>query len=942
MLSRDFELHALEKVLASAAFGVGASLLLEGAVGAGKSHLARSTLRAARSRGFEVIFARARQSERTLPYSLLRQVHDQLPDAVGAARARGGAGGAEEAAEAAPVQAQLLVAELTARAPVLMVVDDLHWTDPYSLHWLGQLMNSLEGQPVALVSTLAWDHSEVKEADQRLPGTAPLAQVASEFHRREVLQGLNVDSVGYLLASTFGSPASTEFARACHDATGGNPLLVRALLREMRRTGVGPAELSAGRVAEIGTAEIAEMMVARFEEWLPGAGRVLDIIAIMSRVESPQVVADLLGIPCATAADVLHTLVRCGVLDETPDHIGFCRPMIRASFLTAMPPSERSRLHAQAAKTLHDLAAPRHEIVAHLLRAKPVAGTWSCRLLLDAADAALAEGDTASARACLERCLDECGPGEEPGLLRRLGRIELAEDPAAAVAVFRRALDLAREPGERRSAALVDLVQAIGLTGDAAEALRVVEHETAAGEPASAEPARRAGTDAVRGLLALLDGRRAPVPPTTALTEAAAAPWIRRARAALSAVQAQGAAERREESVRFARLGLGEPVESVDAHAGVRLLLALTLSHAGEYEEAAQACGAILEQATAEGSGSMAALARAVFAECAVRMGRLREAEEAARAAGEFAPGREWLGSALARCALGGVLLESGDLDGARRLLLEDRTPLPEALVPALLFHRGRLRFATGRAEAGLADLEECGRRLRARDWSNPAAYPWRSEAALIHAHLGDHAVAERLVEEELVLARGWGAPHPIGRALRVQGLLTRGERRAAVLGEAVDLLREAGAALDEARASRDLGRELLRTRKARQARECLRAAMALAEKCGARALVRELGQDLAEAGARPRRDTEIGLESLTPAERRTALLAAEGLTNKEIANRRYVTRRTVEMHLSRVYRKLSISNRRDLSLVTGGAAAPPPSARVRSDTGGDRMPCSS
>ena len=121
----------------------------------------------------------------------------------------------------------------------------------------------------------------------------------------------------------------------------------------------------------------------------------------------------------------------------------------------------------------------------------------------------------------------------------------------------------------------------------------------------------------------------------------------------------------------------------------------------------------------------------------------------------------------------------------------------------------------------------------------------------------------------------------------------------------------------------RDLGRELLRTGKSRQARAELRAALGLAQKCGADGLVDTLGRDLAEAGARPRRGTEVGLESLTPAERRTALLAARGLTNREIANRLYVTRRTVEMHLSRVYRKLSISDRRDLSVVDSDELSP-------------------
>ncbi|MDJ1134166.1 AAA family ATPase [Streptomyces iconiensis] len=804
LLSRDVELSALGRVLASAASGMGASLLLEGGIGAGKSHLVRAALRAARSRGFEVMFARALQAERALPYGLQQQVHDQLPGAVSpvcAAEAGGAAPG-----HAATLPTHRLVAELPARAPLLRVVDNPQWADAHSLHWFGRFMNSLEGRPVALVATLAWDHSEVKNADQRPVGTASLADVASEFHRREVLQGLNADSVGYLLASAFGEPLDTELVRACHEATGGNPLLVRALLREMRRSGIGPADLSAGRIAELGSAEVAEMLVARFEEWFPEVGRALDLIAVMNRVESSHVVAELVGIPSGVAADVLHTLVRCGVLDETPAGTGFSRPMIRTSFLTAMPPSERARLHAEAAKALHGMAAPRSEITAHLLRSAPVAEPWSCRLLIDMADNARAEGDLKRARACLERGSEECGPGEEPGLLRRLGHVELAEDPAAAVAVLHRTLGLAPEPDERRAVALVDLAQAICLTGDVAAALRVMENEVADFERASADKELSAGISAVSGLLTLLDGKSTQRTPATVLTEATAIPWIRRSRAALSAVCAQWDGERREEAVRHARLGLSEPVESVNAHAAVRLALLLVLSRAGEHEEAAKACGTILSKATAEGSGSVTALALAVLTECAFRTGRLQEAEDAGREALEYGPGRHWLGSAQARCRLGGTLLESGDLEGAQRLLLDDRPHTPDVLVPALLFHRGRLQVAVGRAEAGLADLEECGRQLRARGWSNPAAYPWRSEAALTYAHLGNHAVAERLLQEELELARGWGAPDAIGRALRVLGLLTRGDGRAAVLGEAVGFLRESGAALDEARALRDLG----------------------------------------------------------------------------------------------------------------------------------------
>ncbi|MEU9862148.1 AAA family ATPase [Streptomyces sp. NPDC047971] len=956
MLSRDGEVSALEEALAAAAGGMGASLLMEGGIGTGKSYLARAALRTARARGFEVVSARARQAERNLPYGVLHQVRDQLlaapvppapglcvpgpsapapsvPDGCGPPEpSRPPAGTPAVPEEAAAAQVHRLLAGHATRRPVLLVVDDLQWTDSRSLHWLGHLMARLEGLPVALLGTLARDHTEPGDEETQRPDATSVAAVAAEFHRRVVLRGLNVDSVGYLLSSSFGAPVDAGLARACHQSTGGNPLLVQALLRELQRTGVGPGELSAERIAGLGSAEVAETLVARFETWFPGIGRALGTVAIMSRAHSAELVAELAGLDPVEAADVLHTLVRAGILDASEEGVTFSRPIVRTSFLAAMPPSERARLHAEAARALHAAAAPREEIAAHLLHSAPVGAPWAGQILVDAADAALADGEPKEARAYLERGMEECGAEREPELLRRLGQVELADDLDAAVPRLRNTLDLIPQVGDRRAAALADLVQAVVLSGDIPEALRIMEAEVVALERQGAEKELRIGTGALLELLRLLDGRSAPAAPPAARAvrlEVARTPWVRRAEAAVPALHAQWRGRRREEAVQLARLALSEPVGTVNEDAALRTALLLVLARAGEHEEALEICRALLAQATVEGSHTVAALARAALAECAFRVGRLQESAQAAYEALEHSPvlpGREWLGSAQARCWLGAALMESGDLEQAQRVLLDDSRPSgpPGMALPGLLFHRGRLHIAMGHARAGLADLEECGRRLRLRGWADSAVHPWRSEAALAHSRLGNVAIAERLAREELELARAWGAPHAVGGALRVLGLLAGGDRRAALLTEAVGILRESGAALAEAQALGDLGREYMRTRKIRKAREQLRAALALAEKCGAGALVRELRQDLLESGARPRRDTETGPASLTPAERRTALLAAGGLTNQEIANRLFVTRRTVEIHLSRAYRKLSISDRRDLHEMIHDDPAPP------------------
>lgn len=938
MLSRDSEMFIVEQTLASAASGMGASLLIEADIGFGKSHLARAALRCARAQGFEVLCARARQSEHDLPYGLLSQLHDQLPTHADVLPVEtGGAPGVPELAEPEPVppesavfRVKHYVTALAARGPLLLVVDDLQWADASSLHWLGHFMAPLEGLPVALLATMSRDHIEPCGKEYGQPTYVSLAAVASDFHQRLVLPGLNTESVGSLLSSRLGRPVGDDVVRASHRATGGSPALVQALLREICRS-ADPAGLSADQVAELGSSEVAETLIARFESWLPGVGRALGIIAVLSRVRCPRIVAQLAGITIEEAADLLHTLTRCAVLDRIGDGTELSWPMLRASLLTAMPPSERSRLHAQAARALHDADASSEQVADHLLYAAPLDEPWACQLLIEAADTALASGAPAQARAYLERGLAEHGASTTPGLLRRLGHVELGADPASAAVRLRQTLHLTRRDTQWRAAVLLDLVQAIVLTGDVTEALRTAKSEVAEFERAGTDAGLGTGMRAMIGLLTLLAGRVATLPPSVPDKSATkpATPWGRRSQAALSALQAYFSGTQRENAVRHARVALAEPVENAGAQP-LRLLLVLVLSHAGEDDEAIDVCKAILATTAGGNSPIIETLARTVLAECELRAGCVRRSVRAAHEAlGIDSPASDshWprptrgLGPTTARLWLGAALLESGQLHDAQRLLFDGfhLNDTPEILVPTLLLHRGHLQMALGRVEAGLADLEECGRQLRIRGWSNPAAHPWRSAAALAHARLGHRDEAERLAREELDLARRWGAPGSVGRALRVLGLLAQDEERIAFLTEAVRSLRCCGAGLEEARALRDLGRELLHIHKAKQAREHLRAALALAERCGADALLTELRQDLAESGAKPRRKSETGPGSLTPAEHRTALLAADGLTNKEIAGRLYVTQRTVEMHLSRVYRKLCIRDRRTLGTMISG-----------------------
>ncbi len=133
-------------------------------------------------------------------------------------------------------------------------------------------------------------------------------------------------------------------------------------------------------------------------------------------------------------------------------------------------------------------------------------------------------------------------------------------------------------------------------------------------------------------------------------------------------------------------------------------------------------------------------------------------------------------------------------------------------------------------------------------------------------------------------------------------------------LTEAVEVLEGSGAELELAQALVDLGMLLRHEGDRVEARERLSRGLDLAARCGAAPLAARAREELAASGARPRRDRISGRDSLTPSELRLARLAAEGHSNRGIAQDLYLSEKTVEMHLSRAYRKLGIGGRAELA----------------------------
>jgi DNA-binding CsgD family transcriptional regulator len=693
-VGREPELAAVSKLL-----NRGGAAVVRGAAGMGRTRFLRELSDRVRSLGLRVAVATAHESEQDVPRGVARQLFGPVRSAA-------------EFFEAA-----------TASEPVLIAVDDVHWSDPESVQWLGYLLRRISQRRIWLVVTTGpWQH---------------LAELGRHMHSEILLEPLDLAGVAEVVERELGAPSDPAFTAACHEVTGGHPILVSALLRHLRADRAIPTGRTACLLAEVAPPEIATWVRAEL-------GDIVTVLALLNEhATDTDLVAEVADQPTTATEDCLRRVARSGI----PIGAG----IVRQAILKEVPAVERERLHLRVAIALAERGAPCSHLAEHL--AHTAFHDVAC---------------SADATARLAKALTVVGRWTE----------------------------------------------AITLLTNRAESIR-------ANDPAAAEGLR------AEALYYRLVGLPAP---SRALVEAVFA-------------------------ARKPPHGLSVPVALAEAEADAR----------GRLDDLALS-GARLDH-------PHALLAVGCLLDVLVHQGKWPAAEALADDVGELP----------ALWSAAGVLLG-----------------------------RGRLRMAVGQAEDGLADFVECGRLMRDCGPVGSVLYPWRSDAALACAALGDRAQACELAERHLALARRWGRPGVLGTALRTVGTIRGGKDGVSLLREAVSLLRDTP--LELARTHADLGVVLRRTNQLAPAREALRTAATLAVRCGAHPLAEFVVAELRAVGARPRSSAFVGVEALTPSELRTAALAADGLTNREIAQRMSVVRRTVEIHLSSAYRKLCIPGRAQLA----------------------------
>ncbi|HTA15828.1 MAG TPA: LuxR C-terminal-related transcriptional regulator, partial [Solirubrobacteraceae bacterium] len=565
------------------------------------------------------------------------------------------------------------------------------------------------------------------------------------------------------------------------------------------------------------------------------------------------------------------------------------------------------------------------QVAIHLLQVEPRSEQRTVEILRAAAAEAAARGAPDAAAMFLQRAL---GEPPEQGAVRAEVLVELGEAEARArLEGFEEHLSEAvtEFPDPERAAEIaLTLARALSAPGDGERAFGIVEAAIDTVDPCGPmglllEAERLALAHAfgqlrprvaerVRNHLERLERGE----PVDAVVHGALAPLLLRAHP-----PAERAIQAAETALADERV-TSQPLNTfVLAHAGYTLL------GAGHAARAAEVFGSAIAAARRRGELLTLGWASALRSDVFYHQGEILKAEEDARVAWESALGEGMVlpSKPLALTVTAGVLVNAlvarGELDEAERILESLPTPLPER-VEMLLPARAELRLAQGRVEEAIADLHATGM-LLGEEFHKPVQN-WRARLAVTLARRGEQEEARALAAAELEQAQRWEVPQAIAVALTASGLAEGGQAGIALLEEAVAMLADTEGRLDHALALIELGALQRRSGFPARAREPLRAGMDLASRCGASLHADRAHAELVAAGGRPRRDRRFltGPESLTAGELRVAALAAEGLTDRAIAQRLYVTQAAVQFHLRNTFRKLDIRARSELATHLG------------------------
>ncbi|MBI4935562.1 MAG: hypothetical protein HY828_16905 [Actinobacteria bacterium] len=898
---------ALDLVLSGERRHVSRVLVVEGGPGLGKTALVNAAKVHGGERDWTVRSVECRPTDRQTPFAAAAGLFG--PEVAEAFRRSG-----TDAARAVMWEAL----DGAATNGVLLVIDDARLADDDTWVWLLDLMARPPQTPIAVVIA----------AEPRAPGTDVSALDVLAAHPRSHvfrLLGLSEGAVAALLRERFPShDIPRRLPVALHEATAGCPLLVHRALSALRHRGIEPsAALHAGRWT-LASPSIVSWVLARLRDAPTDAIAALRAVAVLgdgTDVRSVAAVASAFG-GMADANGIADHLADRDILMRSRS-LAFVHPIVRLSIYEEISSTLRSAAHRLAAQHARATHRPEAEVAEHLLHTDPDGDPRTVEALLEAAQRRLDADLLDDVDQYVARALAEPPSARQlPAVLSVRAVLRARAGEGDPVEVLREAAAVASElmPVVRAGLEVVETI------GNRHAALDVVTLLSSLSIDAPLEPADRVALGVHR---LLLEGTR------TSRDEL---------RQALEDLQLQPHTG--------GRRGHDAPVVQLATLATVVERAADPAAHTVEDLVAIVHDGVpltrllrspLLTQLLADlarllvGAGEVAA-AHDLVETCVASIDPSSDAWawlELSRIEADVACGRLAAAERDLAALLASSVFHGDPRDGAEHLLYFVRDLRGEAvgdpsavgsrvrheLTQASVWQQLHLLELEARVSVARGDHRTAAVRYRtARDIaslarvSNPAVTGWRSGMAATLVAQGDMAGAREMATEELTAAEAFGALPCVARALRALADATLDvETRIDLLKRAHRLLDGRPLALDRCLTDLALGAALHRAERDEAARLTLRRAADLAVRMDAGTLMEAAHRELVAAGARPRRLAQSGASALTPAERKVAGLAAAGRKNSEIASDLYISVKTVESHLARVYRKLEVDGRTQL-----------------------------
>ena len=874
LLEREEELAALDAVIERARRGEGRLVLFEGPAGIGKTRLLRAARDGAQDAGMRVLTARGAELERDYPFALVRQLfelalheadRDERDELLAGAAApaspvvgieTGTAGGLADPSFATLNALYWLTSNLAEATPTLLAVDDAHWADKPSLRFISFLLPRLADLPVLLA--VAARPSE-PGADQALLDQLTVDPNVHVLRPR----ALSPSAVAQLVRSRLSNDAEDEFCAASHDATGGNPFLLRELLVELSaQRSTGTAGEASG-LRDLAPATIRRSVLLRIARLPEGAGRLARAVAICGDSAEPRHAGALAELDPRETAAAADALVASGIL-EPGRPLRFAHPLVRNAVYSDLPGADKAMGHRAHARLLEADGAEPERIAVHLLATDPDGDPEIVATLTAAARRALDRAAPEAAIAYSRRALVEPpDPVARRELLWHLVRGSFrAADRAALEGLSVDVLDELSGDRERLLASAHELFHWLAGQGRVQDADRLLQR--------AKEAALDAGDyDLVMRFESLditsspfeespsWEGHRDRIAPDTPAQRLLFA--LEAVRSAFQGASAATVADLGRQAFREGLIFREQPPLTIHGQ------LITIVRRTDALEETERALEQYAIAARAAGSTPRIASALALRGELAMARGAVAEAHADVQTAVVMLRHAGLLQTWNWLALLIEVLTARGELDAAERELeAEDLTTgIPESVwAPSLLHARACLRLEQGRIAEALEDLETIDAVFGGARVKNIALLPSAAVGAIALTHFGEDGSEDRAREvagRYLHDAREWGTPRAIGIGLHATGVVRGGDEGIELLREAAATLERSPARLEHAKALTDLGAALRRANRRAEAREPLRAALEMSRRGGALAVARRAHEELQATGQRLPRFAQVG-----------------------------------------------------------------------------------